>query len=417
MKRFICLVLAFVIFFGICGIIAPDINNIYKLKEADSFAEQVNVLVKQYESRQDTQNRLIVNSNKIKESYGAVKVIKAHGFQVMQFKDYESAESAKSSIEKLGVACDRDDFAYTQAIKKAPSTKDLWASQITQSDVTMNYLATTGKTYNDVTVAVMDTGINDAHKSFDGRLIECNKNFSSSGSMNSSSDDSGHGTSVAGVIALNTLDNVKIKPYKTFDKEGKCTNSQIVATLNYILNEKKLPDIINMSFSVQSISSSVTRDSLTRNLISKGVTIITSAGNNAVNAKFYYPANIGEVITVSSNNIGVALPSSINVKQSAAGCSKVIPLLSIAQAEPISPLTTNNTINILLFRITIKSYLFSIILLSFPQKIHCKETNKKQKPHKISIANILAYVTSITFFLQKQVLDIKVTMNIHSSLT
>ena len=66
MKRLICLVLAFVIFFGICGIIAPDINNIYKLKEADSFAEQVNVLVKQYESRQDTQNRLIVNSNKIK---------------------------------------------------------------------------------------------------------------------------------------------------------------------------------------------------------------------------------------------------------------------------------------------------------------------------------------------------------------
>lgn len=230
--------LGFCNFFGICGIIAPDINNIYKLKEADSFAEQVNVLVKQYESRQDTQNRLIVNSNKIKESYGAVKVIKAHGFQVMQFKDYESAESAKSSIEKLGVACDRDDFAYTQAIRKAPSTKDLWASQITQSDVTMNYLATAGKTYNDVTVAVMDTGINDAHKSFDGRLIECNKNFSSSGSMNSSSDDSGHGTSVAGVIALNTLDNVKIKPYKTFDKEGKCTNSQIVATLNYILNEK-----------------------------------------------------------------------------------------------------------------------------------------------------------------------------------
>ena len=86
MKRRICLVLAFVIFFGICGIIAPDINNIYKLKEADSFAEQVNALVKQYESRQDTQNRLIVNSNKIKESYGAVKVIKAHGFQEASLK-------------------------------------------------------------------------------------------------------------------------------------------------------------------------------------------------------------------------------------------------------------------------------------------------------------------------------------------
>ena len=302
MKRLVCIVLAFVIFFGIGWMIAPDINNIYKMKEADSFAEQVNVLVKQYESRQDTQNRLIVNSNKIKESYGAVKVIKAHGFQIMQFKDYESAENAKSSIEKLGIACDRDDFAYTEAIKKAQSTKDLWASQTTQSDVTMNYLASTGEKYNDVTVAVMDTGINDEHEAFDGRLIECNKNFSSSGGVNSSHDDSGHGTNVAGVIALNTLDNVKIKPYKTFDNEGKCTNSQIVATLNYILSEKSLPDIINMSFSVQSISSSITRDSLTRTLISKGVTIVTSAGNKSVNAKYYYPANISEVITVSASN-------------------------------------------------------------------------------------------------------------------
>ena len=131
----------------------------------------------------------------------------------------------------------------------------------------------------------------------------------------------------------------------------------------------------------------------------------------------FFTAMIIPTSSFSSNNIGVALPSSINVKQSAAGCSKVIPLLSIAQVEPISPLTANNTINILLFRITIKSYLFSIILQSFPQKIHCKETNKKQKPHKITIANILAYVTSITFSFKKQVPYIKVTMNIHSSLT
>ena len=302
MKRLICLVLAFVIFFGICGMIAPDINNIHQLKEATSFAEQVNALVKKYESKQDTQNRLIVNSDKIKESYGAVKVIKAHGFQIMQFNNYESAENAKNKIEKLGIACDRDDFAYVEAIKKSKSAKDLWASQTTQSDVTMQYLASTGKKFNDVIVAVMDTGINDKHEAFEGRLIECNKNFSSSGDMNSSFDDSGHGTNVAGVIALNTLDNVKIKPYKTFDNEGKCTNSQIVATLNYISNESKKPDIINMSFSVQSITSSVTRDSLTRNLISKGVTIVTSAGNKGVNAKYYYPANISEVITVSASN-------------------------------------------------------------------------------------------------------------------
>ena len=63
-----------------------------------------------------------------------------------------------------------------------------------------------------------------------------------------------------------------------------------------------MPDVINMSFSVQSLSGSSTRDSLTRTLISKGVTIVTSAGNKNVNAKYYYPANIDGVITVSASN-------------------------------------------------------------------------------------------------------------------
>lgn len=148
----------------------------------------------------------------------------------------------------------------------------------------------------------MDTGINPKHEAFAGRIIECNQNFSSSSNANSFEDDSGHGTNVSGVIALNTLDNIKIKPYKTFDKDGKSTNSQIIATLNYILSEKSLPDVINMSFSVQSLSGSSTRDSLTRTLISKGVTIVTSAGNKNVNAKYYYPANIDGVITVSASD-------------------------------------------------------------------------------------------------------------------
>ena len=91
--------LGFCIFFGICGIIAPDINNIYKLKEADSFAEQVNVLVKQYESRQDTQNRLIVNSNKIKESYGAVKVIRRMAFKLCSLKIMRVQRVRKAALK------------------------------------------------------------------------------------------------------------------------------------------------------------------------------------------------------------------------------------------------------------------------------------------------------------------------------
>lgn len=301
MKRLISLVLAFVIFFGIGGTIAYNINNINRQNEATSFTEQLNAVVKKYESRQETQNRLIVNSNKIKETYGAVAVIKSQNFQIMQFDSYSKAENAKLNIEKLGIDCDRDDYAYVES-NGNDTSKDLWAAKNVQCDVTNYYLNSTGEKYRDITVAVIDTGINPKHEAFAGRIIECNQNFSSSSNANSFYDDSGHGTNVSGVIALNTLDNIKIKPYKTFDKDGKSTNSQIIATLNYILNEKSLPDVINMSFSVQSLSGSSTRDSLTRTLISKGVTIVTSAGNKNVNAKYYYPANIDGVITVSASD-------------------------------------------------------------------------------------------------------------------
>ncbi len=302
MKRLICLALAFVFLITTFGVLTPCIDSVKKSNDALSISTQINALVKQYESRQDTQNRLIVNSSKLKDSYGAVAVVKARNFQILQFENSTKAENAKKNIEKLGINCESDSFAYVEAVKKAPSTTDMWAIRNVQSNVTNEYLLSTGKKYKDITVAVMDTGVNDKHELLKGRIVECNKNFSSTGKADSSKDDNGHGTNVAGIVALNTLDNIKIKPYKTFDKDGKCTNSQIISTLNYILSEKKLPDVVNMSFSIQSIASSITRDSFTRQLISKGVTIVTSAGNKGVNAKYYYPANISEVITVSASN-------------------------------------------------------------------------------------------------------------------
>lgn len=301
MKRLICLALAFVFFLTTFAILTPCVNEEKKLESASLISTQINTLVEKYESRQDTQNRLIVNSNKLNESYGAVAVIKARNFQILQFDSLQKCESAKRQIDKLGISCENDSFAYVEARSKAPSKKDMWAIKNVQSDVANEFLSSNGS-YKEVIVAVMDTGINASHELFKNRIVVCNKNFSSTGQQNCSDDDNGHGTSVAGIVALNTLDNVKIKPYKTFDSDGKCTNSQIIATLNYILSEKKLPDVINMSFSIQSIASSITRDSITRQLISRGVTIVTSAGNKGVNAKYYYPANISEVITVSASN-------------------------------------------------------------------------------------------------------------------
>lgn len=39
-------------------------------------------------------------------------MIKSQNFQIMQFDSYSKAENAKLNIEKLGIDCDRDDYAY-----------------------------------------------------------------------------------------------------------------------------------------------------------------------------------------------------------------------------------------------------------------------------------------------------------------
>lgn len=72
-------------------------------------------------------------------------------------------------------------------------------------------------------------------------------NFSSSGKTNDSMDDQGHGTMVAGIVMQNTTENVKIKPYKVLNSDGKCATSQIIAAVNHILSETDAPDVINLS--------------------------------------------------------------------------------------------------------------------------------------------------------------------------
>lgn len=67
-------------------------------------------------------------------------------------------------------------------------------------------------------------------------------------------DDQGHGTMVAGIVMQNTTENVKIKPYKVLNSDGKCATSQIIAAVNHILSETDAPDVINLSLGGDTIS-------------------------------------------------------------------------------------------------------------------------------------------------------------------
>ncbi len=151
-----------------------------------------------------------------------------------------------------------------------------------------------------VLVAIIDSGVDTDHELLVDRLVESNVNFSSSGERNSSEDDYGHGTHVAGIVANNTLSNVKIKPYKVLNDEGRGALSSIAVAIDMAVQDGA--DIINLSLSANG-ESQVMTDSI-NNAVANDVNVVVAAGNSGVDLdnKYICPANIESAITVSATD-------------------------------------------------------------------------------------------------------------------
>lgn len=303
MKKFVSIILALAIFLsvGFTSIFYTQFAERNKENSAATFSAEMSSLAAEYNGKNDILSRIIIGSSMPKNTYGAVKAVGTKDITVLQYGSILQAQSALKSLIKDGYDDAQIDAEAQCADAPTPENADLWGSEVTESASAIGEIAASQGEYSEVTIGVMDTGADTDCEFIKDRLVELKKNFSASGTKNSAEDDNGHGTQVSGVIVQNTASNVKIKPYKVFDKNGKSTNSLIISALNFIASESEKPDIINMSFSISSVTENLTRDRLTNQLISSGVTIVASAGNNAVNAKYYYPANIKNAITVSAS--------------------------------------------------------------------------------------------------------------------
>lgn len=151
---------------------------------------------------------------------------------------------------------------------------------------------------NEVTVAVLDSGADMDHEFLVDRLLPNDVNLSSTGEDNSCEDDYGHGTHVAGIIADNTLSNVKIKPYKILNNQGKGSTSLIAVAIDMAVADGA--DIINLSLSAEGENQMLTEsiDTATEN----GVNVIVAAGNSKkdLSTQYYSPACIESAVTVSA---------------------------------------------------------------------------------------------------------------------
>lgn len=323
MKKLLCIILSFVL---IVSSLAVAFANIPQGSSADKssarkFAADVNSMLSVFNETKNLPGneisdinekfataRLIVKSKQQIDIMNAVSVISGYdNLWILQFSssaDAEKAYNAYSNNNKIEfVEADREINALTATnsypYNIASEEKEFlsWGSKHIGIDILLETLSNEADSLEETVVAVIDTGVDDTHPFLKDKVLPTRINTSSSGIRNSSMDDNGHGTQIAGVIADNTLDNVYIKPYKVLDNKGSGTLVSLAAGINCAVDDGV--DVINISVGFKE-ESDILKAAID-NAEMNNILVIGAAGNDGTDT-LYYPASYDNVVKVTAVN-------------------------------------------------------------------------------------------------------------------
>lgn len=163
-----------------------------------------------------------------------------------------------------------------------------------------------------VGVAVLDSGINAGHPELGGRVV-ASGDFT--GTTGNGLDDNGHGTGVAGIIAGNTrgmAPQANLWAVKVCTADGGCRGSDILAGLDAIYAQRNSfggLHVINMSLGSLPGGNPVSSDCdglspahtmVVEQLVSAGVAVFASSGNEGCATGVGFPACLSRVIAVGA---------------------------------------------------------------------------------------------------------------------
>jgi subtilisin family serine protease len=185
-----------------------------------------------------------------------------------------------------------------------------------------------GFTGRGITVAILDSGLDEQHPDLANDILaeQCfcssnggccpNRQTTQSG-PGSAMDDNGHGTNVAGIVTSDgtvaprgAAPDAKVVAVKVLASDNSfCCSSDVVAGLDWILNNRPEVNLVNMSLGTSDLfngdcdsSTSYTSSYATavNALRQRGVLVFASAGNNQSKSAMAAPACIANVVAVGA---------------------------------------------------------------------------------------------------------------------
>jgi subtilisin family serine protease len=174
-----------------------------------------------------------------------------------------------------------------------------WSEETT--DVPRAWDLTTGSP--SVAVAVLDTGVDPTQPDLAGRVLP---GFNFVDSDTSASDDNGHGTAVAGVIAAQGNDHIgtagycwqcRILPVKVLGSDGSGLDSNVAEGILWAVDQGA--KVINASLG--SLTDDLTLAAAAKYAAEHNVLLVAAAGNDG-SATLDYPAALPDVLSVSASD-------------------------------------------------------------------------------------------------------------------
>jgi Subtilase family/Divergent InlB B-repeat domain len=254
------------------------------------------------------------------------RVVKRLGRRLMLGRRYRTVPALAGRIDRRGLGLLRSspDVAAVTLDHRVQATLAQSVPLIRADQV-----QAAGYTGAGVTVAMLDTGVDTDHPdladAITGQACFVTHSDGTGGCLGgertavgpgSAEDDEGHGTGVAGIITANAAPGqppgvapgASIVAVKVLGGDGSGLDSDILAGLDWVINERPDVDVVNMSFATEFGHASACDDtddgradaSALAALRSRGVLAFAASGNEGTDSYVGEPACISSVVSVGA---------------------------------------------------------------------------------------------------------------------